>query len=163
MHTRRSAPRRATAPTARSDGLTLDSQLCFSLYSASLAMNKLYRGLLAELGLTYPQYLVMIVLWEQGTLHVQEIGERLYLDSATLTPLLKRLEKAGLVKRQRATDDERRVLVSVTAAGRALKGRAQAVPPQVRCAMFAPSEQASGTAALQKSLRRLRDRLLAVG
>jgi len=142
--------------------LTLDSQLCFSLYSASLAMNKLYRRLLAEVGLTYPQYLVMMVLWEQDGLRVQEIGERLYLDSATLTPLLKRLEKAGLVKRQRATDDERRVLVSVTAAGRALKGRAQAVPPQVRCAMFAPSEQASGTAALQKSLRRLRDRLLAV-
>lgn len=150
-------------PASRAGGLTLDSQLCFSLYSASLAMNKLYRGLLADLGLTYPQYLVMVVLWEQEGLRVQEIGERLYLDSATLTPLLKRLEKAGLVRRVRSTDDERSVLVSLTAAGRSLKRRAHAVPPQVLCAMFAPSEQASGAASLQKALRRLRDRLLAAG
>ena len=161
------SPRRtATAPVppaSGAEGLALDAQLCFSLYSASLAMNKLYRGLLASLGLTYPQYLVMVVLWEQEGLRVQEIGERLYLDSATLTPLLKRLEKAGLVRRARSTDDERSVLVSLTAAGRSLKRRAQAVPPQVLCAMFAPSEQTSGAASLQKSLRRLRDRLLAAG
>jgi DNA-binding MarR family transcriptional regulator len=103
--------------------LLLDNQLCFALYSASLAMTKLYKPLLDELGLTYPQYLVMLVLWEGDGLMVSELGQRLYLDSGTLTPLLKRLESAGLVSRMRAAEDERRVHIHLTAAGRTLRER----------------------------------------
>ena len=88
--------------------LLLDNQFCFALYSANLAMHKLYRQLLTQLDITYPQYLVMLVLWERDDVTVSDIGERLFLDSATLTPLLKRLEAAGLVSRQRSRQDERR-------------------------------------------------------
>ena len=97
--------------------LLLDNQLCFALYSASLAMTRLYKPLLDELGLTYPQYLAMLVLWEQDGVMVSELGDRLSLDSGTLTPLLKRLEAAGLVARIRDVQDERRVHVTLTAAG----------------------------------------------
>ncbi|MFL8091894.1 MarR family winged helix-turn-helix transcriptional regulator [Xanthomonas vasicola] len=114
--------------------LQLDNQLCFALYSANLAMHKLYRGLLKALDLTYPQYLVMLVLWETDERSVSEIGERLYLDSATLTPLLKRLQAAGLVTRTRAANDERQVIIALTETGRALRHRAGAVPEQVFCA-----------------------------
>ncbi|MBO9738278.1 MarR family transcriptional regulator [Xanthomonas axonopodis pv. begoniae] len=125
----------ATATTARTDALLqLDNQLCFALYSANLAMHKLYRGLLKALDLTYPQYLVMLVLWETDERSVSEIGERLYLDSATLTPLLKRLQAAGLVTRTRAASDERQVIIALTEAGRALRSKAGAVPEQVFCA-----------------------------
>ncbi|MGV7203318.1 MarR family winged helix-turn-helix transcriptional regulator [Xanthomonas axonopodis pv. cajani] len=124
-----------TATDARTDALLrLDNQLCFALYSANLAMHKLYRGLLKALDLTYPQYLVMLVLWETDERSVSEIGERLYLDSATLTPLLKRLQAAGLVTRTRAANDERQVIIALTEAGRALRGKAGAVPEQVFCA-----------------------------
>ncbi|MFL8003530.1 MarR family winged helix-turn-helix transcriptional regulator [Xanthomonas vasicola] len=108
--------------------------MCFALYSANLAMHKLYRGLLKALDLTYPQYLVMLVLWETDERSVSEIGERLYLDSATLTPLLKRLQAAGLVTRTRAANDERQVIIALTETGRALRHRAGAVPEQVFCA-----------------------------
>jgi len=108
--------------------LQLDNQLCFALYSTSLAMTKLYKPLLEELGLTYPQYLAMLVLWEQDGLTVSELGERLYLDSGTLTPLLKRMETAGLVSRIRAVEDERRVHITLTAAGRKLKTKAAKIP-----------------------------------
>ena len=108
--------------------LLLDNQLCFALYSASLAMTKLYKPLLETLGLTYPQYLVMLVLWEQDGLTVSALGERLFLDSGTLTPLLKRMEQSGLVSRQRSVEDERRVEVSLTPDGRKLKTRAASVP-----------------------------------
>lgn len=114
--------------------LKLDNQLCFALYSASLALNKLYRQLLTPLGLTYPQYLVMMVLWEQDDVTVSQIGERLFLDSATLTPLLKRMESAGLLLRQRSRNDERQVAVTLTDAGRALREKAQTLPESVRCA-----------------------------
>jgi len=110
--------------------LRLDHQLCFALYSTGLAMNKLYRRLLGPLGLTYPQYLVMLVLWERDAHTVGELGERLYLDSATLTPLLKRMESAGFVVRTRATHDERQVIVSLTPQGRDLKSEAASVPRQ---------------------------------
>ncbi|MBZ3928292.1 MarR family winged helix-turn-helix transcriptional regulator [Xanthomonas citri] len=124
-----------TATDARTDALLqLDNQLCFALYSANLAMHKLYRGLLKALDLTYPQYLVMLVLWETDERSVSEIGERLYLDSATLTPLLKRLQAAGLVTRTRAANDERQVIIALTEAGRALRGKAGSVPEQVFCA-----------------------------
>jgi len=113
---------------------TLDGQLCFALYSANLAMGKLYRQLLAKLDLTYPQYLVMLVLWERDGITVSDLGERLFLDSATLTPLLKRLQAAGLVERTRGKDDERQVIVTLTAAGIALREKASDVPVDVFCA-----------------------------
>lgn len=140
--------------------LLLENQLCFALYSTSLAMSKVYRKLLAGLDLTYPQYLVMLVLWEQDGLTVSEIGERLFLDSATLTPLLKRLEAAGLVERARATRDERQVIVSLTEQGRQLKAKARAVPPGVASAAGCSAADAAGMikrldalrAALQESI-----------
>lgn len=112
----------------------LEHQFCFSVYATSLALNKLYRKLLAPLELTYPQYLVMIVLWESDELTVSEIGARLFLDSATLTPLLKRMEAQGLVTRERSSKDERQVIIRLTTAGRALQARAKSVPESVLCA-----------------------------
>ena len=116
----------------------LDRQLCFALYSSSLLMTKLYKPVLAPLGLTYPQYLVLLVLWEvdatRAAIGVGELGTRLYLDSGTLTPLLKRMETAGLLARARAATDERRVIVTLTAAGRALRRKAASVPVELACA-----------------------------
>jgi MarR family transcriptional regulator, organic hydroperoxide resistance regulator len=138
--------------------LLLDNQLCFALYSTSLAMTKLYKPLLDELGLTYPQYLVMLVLWEEDGPMVSELGERLYLDSGTLTPLLKRLEAAGFIARMRDTQDERRVHITLTAAGRKLKAKAQKIPGCVRTA----SQCSLGELMqLKQQLRGLRDRLAA--
>lgn len=114
--------------------LHLDQQMCFALYSANLALNKVYRKLLNQLDLTYPQYLVMLVLWQQDELMVSEIGEKLFLDSATLTPLLKRLENAELLIRRRAEADERQVIISLTETGRALRQKAQSIPEAVACA-----------------------------
>jgi DNA-binding MarR family transcriptional regulator len=111
-----------------SDALLLDNQLCFALHSASLAMTKVYKPHLDALGLTYPQYLALLVLWERDGVSVSEIGERLYLDSGTLTPLLKRLESQGLVDRTRDPQDERRVVIRLTAQGRALKEQAAGIP-----------------------------------
>lgn len=108
--------------------LRLDNQLCFALYAASLAMNKAYKPHLGALGLTYPQYLVMLVLWEHSQLTVSEIGEKLFLDSGTLTPLLKRLEASEFVVRQRDASDERRVYVSLTTAGKNLKKKILPLP-----------------------------------
>lgn len=110
------------------DFLRLDRQVCFPLYAASNLFSRLYRPVLAKLGLTYPQYLVMLVLWEQAPQSVGALGERLHLDSGTLTPLLKRMEGAGLVTRQRDTADERRVLIALTEQGVALRRQASAVP-----------------------------------
>ncbi|MFT8212069.1 MAG: MarR family winged helix-turn-helix transcriptional regulator [Symbiopectobacterium sp.] len=113
----------------------LDGQLCFALYSANLAMNKVYRKQLAALSLTYPQYLVMLVLWERDGLTVSELGERLYLDSATLTPLLKRLQQSGLVSRTRSAEaeDERQVLIRLTEEGNVLQQKARAILESMRC------------------------------
>ena len=108
--------------------LQLDNQLCFALYSTSLAMTRLYKPMLLELGLTYPQYLAMLALWERDGLMVSELGEQLYLDSGTLTPLLKRLETTGYISRLRAVDDERRVYITLTSSGRKLKARAAKIP-----------------------------------
>ena len=138
--------------------LRLDHQLCFALYSASLAMTKLYKPLLDPLGLTYPQYLAMLVLWEGEGITVSELGQRLQLDSGTLTPLLKRLEANGLLQRQRDSIDERRVLLHLTAAGRALKARAAKVPPQVACAAGCSLDELS---ALTRRLKLLRDEIQA--
>lgn len=111
----------------------VDQQMCFALYSASLSMTKIYKPLLRELNLTYPQYLVLLVLWQQDGVTVNTLGERLFLDSGTLTPLLKRLEKNGYLSRQRATDDERRVIVKLTKLGEQLQEKSQHVPLKVAC------------------------------
>jgi DNA-binding MarR family transcriptional regulator len=105
--------------------------VCFALYAASRAVTQLYRPLLSALGLTYPQYLVMLVLWERGTVTVKELGTELDLDSGTLSPLLKRLEAAGLVSRGRRADDERSVEVRLTGAGAALREKAATVPRRI--------------------------------
>jgi DNA-binding MarR family transcriptional regulator len=111
--------------------LRLDNQLCFLFHRISRELTAAYRPLLADLGLTYPQYLVMLVLWEDDGLAVGEIGERLALDSGTLSPLLRRLEAAGLVHRVRDRSDERRVTVHLTPAGRDLEARAADVPAEL--------------------------------
>lgn len=108
--------------------LLLDEQLCFALYAASRRMTAVYRPLLEALGLTYPQYLVMLVLWERDGLTVSELGDRLQLDSGTLTPLLKRLQQAGLVGRRRRQSDEREVEITLTETGDKLRERAAEVP-----------------------------------
>lgn len=134
----------------------LDDQLCFALYSTSLAMMRVYRGVLPKLGLTYPQYLVMMVLWEQDQLTVSDIGEHLFLDSATLTPLLKRMEAQGLVQRNRARSDERQVIISLTDDGNALKQEAVGVMAAVFSATKCSAEEA---AALRGQLVDLRNSL----
>ncbi len=114
--------------------LRLDRQICFSLNAASRAFGGVYRVVLKDLGLTYPQYLVMLVLWEHGELPVKKVGEHLRLDSGTLSPLLKRLEAAGFVRRERSTRDERSVVVRLTDEGGALRERALAVPRRILAA-----------------------------
>ncbi|MDJ0386272.1 MarR family transcriptional regulator [Streptomyces sp. G-G2] len=116
------------------DFLRLDGQICFALNAAGRAFGGLYRVVLKDLGLTYPQYLVMLVLWEHGELPVKEIGRYLRLDSGTLSPLLKRLEASGLVRRERSTEDERSVRAHLTADGLALRERAVEVPRRIAAA-----------------------------
>ena len=111
--------------------LLLGNQLCFAVYSTAHAFNRLYKPLLDAVGLTYPQYLAMVVLWEQDDLAVKEIGALLHLDSGTLTPLLKRLEAAGLITRRRSAIDERQVRIGLTDQGRALRDKAKAIPADV--------------------------------
>lgn len=135
------------------DDLALDRQVCFALYSASRATTAAYRTLLADLGITYPQYLVMLVLWERDGRGVQEICHALQLDTGTLSPLLKRLESAGLLERRRLGGDERRVTVVLTDAGTALRERASDIPARL----------ARATGLGGPDLERLRDVLLAVG
>jgi DNA-binding MarR family transcriptional regulator len=114
--------------------LRLDNQLCFAVYAAAQAFNATYKPLLAPLGLTYSQYLTMLVLWEKDGLTVSTIGDRLGLDSGTLTPLLKRLESTGLLSRTRDAADERQVRIALTAAGRSLKQKAKSIPAKLLCA-----------------------------
>jgi DNA-binding MarR family transcriptional regulator len=123
------------------DYLVLEKQLCFSLYSASHRLVRSYRLLLEPLDLTYPQYLAMLVLWQQPQLNVKELGEQLYLDSGTLTPLLKRLETKGLVSRTRSQQDERVVQISLTAQGKALKAQASHIPMTIFQQSGLPLEQ----------------------
>ncbi|AZY54363.1 MarR family winged helix-turn-helix transcriptional regulator [Bordetella avium] len=145
-----------TKTSHSSRGPLLDKQLCFALHSTSLAMSKVYRKLLGPLGLTYSQYLVMMVLWEQDGLILSDIGRRLFLDSATLTPLLKRMEGAGLLLRQRDPSDERQVIVSLTHRGRALQEQAQSVPQGIARAAACSSEEVE---LLKAHLERLREAL----
>ena len=108
--------------------LSLNAQLCFALYSTLLGVNKIYRRLLREIDITYPQYLVMLVLWEKDNVNVSDICEQLFLETTTLTPLLKRLEARGLIRRQRSAADERQVIVTLTKEGQALRERAKNIP-----------------------------------
>lgn len=148
----------ATNPSGREAMSALDNQLCFALYSASLSMTKLYKPLLDELGLTYPQYLVMLALWEHDAVTVSGLGQRLFLDSGTLTPLLKRLEASGLVSRVRDVQDERRVHIRLTTTGRRLKAKAQRIPSCILAATQCPLPEAMR---LTRELRDLRDKLAA--
>lgn len=132
------------------DDLKLEKQVCFALYAASRAVINLYRPVLDALGLTYPQYLVLLVLWERGPALVKELGEALDLDSGTLSPLLKRLEANGLVRRERCTEDERAVRIHLTDSGSALRARATNVPRKL-----------SGATGMElKELEALRDNLV---
>ena len=151
-------PSRSHSLPPASELLRLDHQVCFALYSASLAMTKLYKPLLDALGLTYPQYVALLALWERDGLTVSELGERLFLDSGTLTPLLKRLEAAGLVARLRDVQDERCVRITLTPQGRALRERAEDIP---RCVMERSQCDVSELQALTRQLTTLRDRLAA--
>ncbi|BFV60540.1 MarR family transcriptional regulator [Kitasatospora sp. CMC57] len=123
--------------------LRLDNQICFSVQAASRAFNGVYRTLLKDLGLTYPQYLVMLVLWEHGDLPVKQIGEYLRLDSGTLSPLLKRLEATGYVRRTRSTEDERSVTIRLTDTGAAMRGQALCVPRGILEASDLSAEEAT--------------------
>jgi DNA-binding MarR family transcriptional regulator len=136
--------------------LLLGNQLCFAVYSTAHAFNRFYKPLLDRLGLTYPQYLVMLVLWERDGVPVKDIGERLFLDSGTLTPLLKRLEVAHLVKRTRSTEDERQVLIALTSQGHALKEKARGVPQSI---LEASECSVAELVALKSEIVSLRDRL----
>lgn len=112
----------------RDESLKLDNQLCFSIYACSREITSMYRPFLDQLGITYPQYLVLLILWEEQECTVKELGERLYLDSGTLTPMLKRMEAANLIKRQRSQTDERKVLVQLTDKGKEMKQEAYCIP-----------------------------------
>ncbi len=158
------SPREA-APGARAgeaaedraaDILRLDNQLCFAIYSAGHALTRTYKPLLDALGLTYPQYLVMLVLWEEDDQTVGRIGERLFLESSTLTPLLKRLEATGKIRRLRDPDDERQVRIRLTDAGRALREEAKALPKAI---LKASGRTPAAIEVLKKDAATLRDAL----
>src|SRR5215831_653485 len=136
--------------------LLLGNQLCFAVYSTAHAFNRFYKPHLDRVGLTYPQYLVMMVLWEEDGMAVKEIGERLFLDSGTLTPLLKRMEAAGLIRRTRSTEDERQVIVALTPQGEALKEKARSLPLSILAASECSVPE---LAALKKEVEQLRDKL----
>lgn len=136
--------------------VSLDRQLCFALYSASRAMTAAYRPVLTELNLTYPQYLVLLVLWEEGRITVGRLGERLQLDSGTLSPLLKRLETNGFVRRERSLTDQRTVEVTLTAAGRQLELGAQCIPARLFSSTGLTEQDAAD---LRDAVRQLTDAL----
>jgi DNA-binding MarR family transcriptional regulator len=141
---------------AKNDPLQLDSMLCFAIYAAGHAFTRFYKPRLDAIGLTYPQYLVFLVLWEADGITVKELGDKLFLDSGTITPLIKRLEARGLVRRQRDEEDERLVRIFLTDEGRALRAKALAVPLAVGKAVGgAPVDDN----ALRQSLHLLRERL----
>ena len=147
----------AAPPRSPAHAQLLDHQLCFAVYSTMLSLNKLYRGLLKDLEITYPQYLVMMVVWEADGMTVSQIGSRLFLDYPTLTPLLKRLEGQGLLLRQRSLLDERHVHIWLTDNGRALQRRARHVPGCVAAAMSCSTES---IASLRDELVELRTAVL---
>ncbi|CAM2896980.1 MarR family transcriptional regulator [Paenibacillus sediminis] len=118
--------------TMHNPQLKLDNQICFTIYAASREITKLYQPHLDQLGITYSQYIVFLVLWERGACTVKELGDALYLDSGTLTPLLKRLQAAGYINRERSTEDERKVIISLTEKGRELQKKAESIPAMIQ-------------------------------
>jgi len=136
--------------------LKLDNQLCFALYSSSRGITRLYRPVLSEFGITYPQYLVMLVLWEKEPLTVKELGERLFLDSGTLTPLLKRMEKLGLLTRERSQGDERHVNIGLTNKGKEMREKALSIPLRIANQVnISEAEFASLMASLKKLMKKI--------
>jgi len=128
-------------PEQNFDSLKLENQVCFPLYACARETIKLYKPFLDELNLTYTQYITMLVLWEHQAMTVKELGRRLYLDSGTLTPLLKKLEEKGLVSRKRSTADERNLIVSITDQGKAMKEKARDIPAKMsKCLLLEPEE-----------------------
>lgn len=137
--------------------LKLENQLCFPLYACSKEVVKLYRPFLDKLGITYTQYIALMVLWQDGDVSVKELGDRLYLDSGTLTPLLKKLEQQGLVSRKRSEEDERVVMISVTEQGKALKEQAKEIPMQLgKCIPLEPQEAMQLHQLLHKLLNQMK-------
>ena len=147
---------KSTTTSQIESSVILDRQLCFALYAASHKMTKTYQPLLKKLDLTYPQYLVLLVLWEKSDLSVTELGRRLELDSGTLTPLLKRMESAGLIARTRSLSDQRHVAITLMPAGRALKKKAAFVQDHVVCATQCSIDELE---ALIKKLNKIRQAL----
>lgn len=150
-----------TAPTPTrgprlTDQVKLDDLLCFAVYSANNAFNRFYKPVMAELGLTYPQFLVMIALWEADGVRVSHLGERLGLESNTLTPLLKRMEGLGLISRKRDDKDERQVIIALTEQGRALETRASGLPA---CVLDATGLDPKELVQLRNDIERIRTRL----
>ena len=141
------------------DGLALNEFLCFSLYSAGHAFNQFYRPLLDKIGLTYSQYLVMVALWSKDGQMVKELGQALFLESNTLTPMLKRLERLGYIDRSRDPNDERQVRVGLTEEGRALRAQAASIP---ECVLEATGISSGDLRRIQAEMAAIRDRLLAV-
>ena len=136
------------------DPLRIENQLCFPLYACSREIIKRYKPFLDEIDLTYTQYIAMMVLWEAGSVTVKELGERLYLDSGTLTPLLKKMEAKGLLTRARSPEDERQLVVSITPAGENLKKRALSIPQRMaQCSNLVPEEAATLYRLLYKVLK----------
>jgi DNA-binding MarR family transcriptional regulator len=153
-------PKRAQSAARARGSLRLDDQLCFALYAASRSVTQLYRPLLEKLGLTYPQYLVMLVLWERGPTTVKDLTEALQLDYGTLSPLLKRLQVADLVERRRRSDDERSVLVALTPAGEELKAQAGSIPQLI---VDSYDLSARDFEALRETLTRVADSVTTAG
>lgn len=146
------------APAENEAPVIIEQFLCFALYSASLAMTKLYQSRLKPLGLTYPQYVVLLALWERDNVTVSEVGERVQLDSGTLSQLLKRLEQAGIISRRRDVgNDERRVLISLTEQGHELKTQAAGVPADMVSVMGTPCDELTE---LTVKVKQLRDKLI---
>ncbi|WP_136658086.1 MarR family transcriptional regulator [Nitratireductor sp. XY-223] len=150
----------AKTNSAIGDKMKLSAQLCFAVYSTMHGVSKVYRGLLKDLGLTYPQYLVMLVLWEHDRINVSEICNALGLETTTLTPLLKRMEKRGLIRRQRSAEDERQVIVSLTDEGLAMREKARDIPD---CMAAATGQSETEIAELRQQLNGIRASLNRLG
>lgn len=157
---RRNSQRRLWAYNMdRYDALKLKNQICFPLYACSKEIVKAYKPYLDELSLTYTQYITMMVMWEHRELKVKEVGEYLFLDSSTLTPLLKRLEEKGYISRRRSDEDERDLIVTLTESGEKLKERAVTVPERlVSCIQFEPSKAQTLYALLYEIIEKLSDK-----
>lgn len=135
-----------------SEYLRLDNQLCFPLYALSRRITNIYRPMLDQLGLTYPQYLVMMVLWEEKTCNIKHLGDRLWLDTGTLTPLIKRMEQMGLLEKERSDEDERVANITLTEKGKLLEKQAEFIPEQIKCKIQMGDEEIASLRNYLKSI-----------